>query len=80
VRDRCAEQSQRAVAGELRHRTPEPLDLLAHHPDELVEEELRPLRPEPLRDRGRVGHVDDEHRHDPLLTRSLCHRSVIRRR
>src|SRR5262249_42975026 len=79
VRDRRAEEREHAVAGELRHRAAEALDLLAHQPHDLVEEELRPLRAERLRDARRAGDVRDQHGHNTPLTASHAHRPVITR-
>ncbi len=79
VTDRRAEDGKEAVPGQLRNRSAEALDLLAHEDGDLVEEELRPLRAELLSDRRRAGNVGDEdgdesplscgHRHDASLER-----------
>ena len=55
------EECEDPVARQLRDRAAEALHLHTHRPHDVVEQELRPLRPEPLGDRGRAGHVGDEH-------------------
>ena len=72
VRDGRAEERQDAVAGQLRDRSAEALDLLAHQPRHVVEEELRPLGAELLGDRRRAGDVCDEDRDDPPLACRLA--------
>ena len=79
VRARDAEQREEAVAGELRDRAAEALDLGDEQPRHLVEEELRPLRPEPLADRRRVRDVREENRHDATLAFSPGHVAIIQR-
>ena len=74
VRDGRAEERQDAVAGQLRDRTAEALDLLAHQPHDVVEEELRPLGAELLGDRRRAADVGDEYRDDPPLSGGYGHR------
>ena len=72
VRDGDAEERQHLVADELRHGAVEAPDLLGHDPHDLVDQELRALRAELLRDRRRADDVRDEHRDDPPL--ACCHR------
>ena len=73
VRDRRAEEREDAVTGELRERAAEALDLLAHQPHDVVEEELGPLGAELLRDGRRAGDVGDEHRDHPPLSDGRRH-------
>ena len=61
VRHRRPEKREDPVARQLRDRAAEALHLRAHQPHDVVEQELRPLRPEPLGYRGRAGDVGDEH-------------------
>jgi hypothetical protein len=70
VRNRCPEQGQQPVARELCDGAVETADLLGQQPDDLVEEELRPLRAERLRDRRRADEIGDEDRDDAPLARS----------
>ncbi len=79
VRRGSAEQRQNTVSGQLRDRAAEALDLLAHQPHDLIEQELRPLRAELLADRSRVGNVSDQRGHDPPLTSGHHHGEVLRR-
>jgi hypothetical protein len=58
VSGRHAEERVQPVAGELRHDPAEALDLRAQQAGNLVEQELRPLRPERLAGRGRADNVD----------------------
>jgi hypothetical protein len=58
---------------------PKRAHLLGHQPDDLVEQELRPIGAEPLCDRGRVGHVREKRGNNPPLAGRRRHAAVIRR-
>ena len=79
MRRRRAEEREDAVPGQLRDGSAEAFHLLAHQPDYLVEEELRPLGAKFLGDGCRAGDVSDEDRHDPSLSGGHGHAGVIRR-
>ncbi len=55
-----AEDRKQPISGQLRDRAAKAVDLLAHEAHNLVEEELRPLRPEALSDPGRICDVGDQ--------------------
>ena len=73
VRDRRAKQREDAVPGQLRERAAEALDLFAHQPHDVIEEELRPFGSELLGDGRRAGDVGDEYRDHPPLTDGRGH-------
>ena len=79
VRRGHAEQRVQPVARELRDGSSEALHLGDEQADHLVEEELRALGPDPLADRGRVGDVGQEDRHDASLPFARSHRAIIAR-
>jgi hypothetical protein len=66
-----AEEREDAVPRQLRESAAEAFDLLDHQLHHLVEQELRPLGAELLRDRGRAADIGEENRdHAPLAG---CH-------
>jgi hypothetical protein len=67
VRHRCAEERKHTIAGQLGDRPVEAANLPRRELGDLVEEELRALRPEALLDRRRVDDVADQHGDDPTL-------------
>ena len=79
VRARDAEERVEPVARELRDGSAEALDLGDQQARHLVEEELRPLRPESLADRRRVRDVREENRHDATLALRPGHAGIIQR-
>ena len=75
VPDGRAEEREQPVARELRDRAVEAPDLARDQRDDLVEQELRPLGPEPLADRGRADDVGEKHRDDALGSGADGHRT-----
>ena len=73
VRYRSAEHRVELVADVLGHRALVPLDLGAHQPHHLVEQQLRALGPELLTDGRRANDVREEHGHDPPLASNHRH-------
>jgi hypothetical protein len=69
VRGRCTEQCKQAIPSQLGDGSVEAPHLLGHQAHDLVKKELRPLRAEHLRDRGRVDKIGDKHRDDAPLAR-----------
>ena len=77
VPDGSAEHGEQPVAEQLRHGAVEAPHLGPDQRDDLVEQELGTLRPEPLADRGRADDVGEQDRDDPLGSRDCHHRHEL---
>ena len=75
VRDRCAEEGEDAVAGEILDVAAEPIDVGDDAGDRFADDELDLFRVEPLGERRRADEVGEQDRHDlPLLAKLLDRR------
>src|SRR5829696_195612 len=77
MRPRRAEQRVQPITRELRDDPAEPSHLRRQQTRDLVEKELRPLRPERLADRRRANNVYEKHRNDPPLASKRRHPPII---